>query len=92
MNARWVTLRSLVAEAPKLWRRSGEGGYASAGYAEVKWGTTAVKPWGSTSEVAIGNVIAGHYNVSLDYEFPLNHDSRVFNVQSRFTPNLLYQF
>ncbi|MGH7235064.1 MAG: hypothetical protein ACREIO_01675, partial [Nitrospiraceae bacterium] len=45
-----------------------------------------------TSEVAIGNVIAGHYNVSLDYEFPLNHDSRVFNVQSRFTLNLLYQF
>lgn len=45
-----------------------------------------------TSEVAIGNVIAGHYNVSLDYEFPLTHDSRVFNVEARFTLNLLYQY
>jgi len=35
LNARWVTLRSL-----------GVGGYASAGCAEVKWGATAVKPWG----------------------------------------------
>ena len=34
MNARWVTLRSL-----------GEGGYASAGSAEVVKDATGVSPW-----------------------------------------------
>ena len=37
MNAKRVIRRSL-----------GEGGYASAGFAEECRGATAVKPWGST--------------------------------------------
>ncbi len=64
-------------------------------YAQVKFNNfidLKSTPNTFTSELAIGNVIAGHYNVSLDYEFPLNHDSRVFNVQARFTLNLLYQY
>ena len=64
-------------------------------YAQVKFNNfidLKSTPNTFTSEVAIGNVIAGHYNVSLDYEFPLNHDSRVFNVESRFTLSLLYQY
>ena len=35
----WATRRSL-----------GEGGHASAGFAEDTRGTTAVKPWGSTAQ------------------------------------------
>jgi hypothetical protein len=31
-------------------RNLGEGGHASAGFAEETRGTTAVKPWGSTKE------------------------------------------
>jgi len=64
-------------------------------YAQVKFNNfidLKSTPNTFTSEVAIGNVIAGHYNVSLDYEFPLTHDSRVFNVEARFTLNLLYQY
>lgn len=45
-----------------------------------------------TSELGIGNVIAGHYNVRFFYEFLLNHDSGVFDVEARFSLNLLYQF
>ncbi len=64
-------------------------------YAQVKFNNfidLTSAPNTFTSEVGIGNVIAGHYNVGFFYEFPLNHDSRVFNVQARFTLNLLYQF
>jgi len=64
-------------------------------YAQVKFNNfidLKSTPNTFTSEVGIGNVIGGHYNVGLFYEFPLNHDSRVFNVQARFTLNLLYQF
>jgi len=64
-------------------------------YAQVKFNNfidLKSAPNTFTSEVGIGNVIQGHYNVGFFYEFPLNHDSRVFNVQARFTLNLLYQF
>lgn len=64
-------------------------------YAQVKFNNfidLKSTPNTFTSELAIGNVIAGHYNVSLDYEFPLTHDSRVFNVEARFTLSLLYQY
>ncbi|MGH9427196.1 MAG: hypothetical protein ACRD2L_12940, partial [Terriglobia bacterium] len=64
-------------------------------YAQVKFNNfidLKSEPNTFTSEVGIGNVIGGHYNVGFFYEFPLNHDSRLFNVQARFTLNLLYQF
>ena len=64
-------------------------------YAQVKFNNfidLTSNPNTFTSELAIGNVIAGHYNLSLDYEFPLNHESRVSNVQARFTLSLLYQY
>jgi len=64
-------------------------------YAQVKFNNFidfTSNPNTFTSELAIGNVIAGHYNLSFDYEFPLNHDSKIFNVEARFTLSLLYQY
>ena len=64
-------------------------------YAQVKFNNffdLKSAPNTFTSEMGFGNVIAGHYNVGFFYEFPLNHDSRVFNVEARFTLNLFYQF
>jgi hypothetical protein len=47
MNAKRVTLRAYSAEVASATKAGslGEGGYASAGFAEVCEDATAVKPW-----------------------------------------------
>jgi hypothetical protein len=50
MNAKRVTLRAYSAEVASATKAGslGEGGYASAGFAEVCEDATAVKPWSFT--------------------------------------------
>jgi len=50
MNAKRVTLRAYSAEVALATKAGslGEGGYASAGFAEVCEDATAVKPWSFT--------------------------------------------
>ena len=45
-----------------------------------------------TSLITIGKLFARHYNVGFFYEWPLTHESRLFNVQTRIGVSLLYQF